>query len=557
MQEPRYIAIIGADGSGKTTLAYWLVGLLQSKGYRSRYVWIRSQHTLAYVISLMLRPLGWQRSFRNPNGILVSRFETLAGSFTKKMWPIIEFISVLPLIILKVKLPLLLGYTLVSDRCTIDTTVSVALATRNMSFTNGFLGDLLLKMMPKERIIIFLDADSSTVLRRKPDVHNSIEEINDMMRLYRVMARKTRVHLINPALTTIRQVRDEIAGLLFKESMPETTTIRGSALDFSIVVPTYNRALKLKTLLRSVLEQDALPKEVVIIDQNISRSTFDVASAVDREFLDKGIALKYLYLDKKSASRARNLGIDHSSGEVVFFIDDDIILLRGYIKNVLGVYESFPDALGVQGVMLNYKPTYDLESLLGRLENQLRRAFFLSYYRQNTWKVMPSINDVFPFPITALMPAERFQGCCSYKRGILDDFRFDENLEEWSLLEDLDLSYRIYKSKKGVLYVTPEARLIHEGETHMTSSLRSESYKKIVNRTYMFSKLMEQSPRNCAIFCWSILGFLLTTLLGAIIGGNRKSKWGSIYLIEAVFSALKHLGEIRQLDLRFFNSHKL
>jgi glycosyltransferase involved in cell wall biosynthesis len=473
------------------------------------------------------------------------------------MWPIIEFISVLPLIILKVKLPLLLGYTLVSDRCTIDTTVSVALATRNMSFTNGFLGDLLLKMMPKERIIIFLDADSSTVLRRKPDVHNSIEEINDMMRLYRVMARKTRVHLINPALTTIRQVRDEIAGLLFKESMPETTTIRGSALDFSIVVPTYNRALKLKTLLRSVLEQDALPKEVVIIDQNISRSTFDVASAVDREFLDKGIALKYLYLDKKSASRARNLGIDHSSGEVVFFIDDDIILLRGYIKNVLGVYESFPDALGVQGVMLNYKPTYDLESLLGRLENQLRRAFFLSYYRQNTWKVMPSINDVFPFPITALMPAERFQGCCSYKRGILDDFRFDENLEEWSLLEDLDLSYRIYKSKKGVLYVTPEARLIHEGETHMTSSLRSESYKKIVNRTYMFSKLMEQSPRNCAIFCWSILGFLLTTLLGAIIGGNRKSKWGSIYLIEAVFSALKHLGEIRQLDLRFFNSHKL
>ena len=487
----------------------------------------------------------------------MSRFEVLDSSFARRIWPLIEFISVLPLVILKIKLPLLLGYTVVSDRCTVDTTVSVALATRQMNFANSFLGSLLLRMVPKERVIIFLDADASIVLERKPDVINSFDEISSMIGLYRMIAKKTTVHSINPAFETIGQIRNEVSDLIFGQSTPQITTKYDSTPDFSIVIPTSSRTPKLKNALKSILEQEMLPKEVIIVDQSIHRSTFDMVSTMEKEFSDKNISLKYLHLDKKSSSLARNYGKDHSSGEIIFFIDDDVRLLKDYTKNILEVYENYPDALGVQGIIANFKIPYDLKSPSGRIENQLRRIFFLLNYKQDTWRVMPSVNDVFPFPLTTIIPTERLQGCCSYKREILGNFRFDENLEEWSLLEDLDLSYRIYKSGKGALYATPEAKLIHEGETHTASSLKSESYKKIVNRTYMFSKLMEQSPRNCAIFCWSILGFLLTTLLGAIIGGNRKSKWGSIYLIEAVFSTLKHLGEIRQLDLRFFNSHKL
>ncbi len=557
MKKARYIAIIGADGSGKTTLADWLVSFLQLKGYNTQYAWIRSQHTLAYLISRVLATLGWQRSFLNPNGILVSRFEVRGDTFSKRIWSVIEFISVLPLVIFKVKLPLLLGHTVVSDRCTIDTTVSVALTTRNMNFTNGFLGGLLLRMLPKEHVIVFLDADTSIVLQRKPDIINSLEEIDNMIWLYRVMARKTTVHSIDPAVETILQIRNEVVELIFGQSMLQGSTKHDSTLDFSIVIPTIGRALKLKSTLESILKQEMLPKEVIIVDQSSIQSTYDVAKIMEQEFSEKKVFLKYLYLNKKSSSKARNYGKDHSSGKIVFFIDDDVELLRDYTEGILEVYKNYTDALGVQGVMKDFKLPYSLNSLSGLIENQLRRSFFLSYYKQDTWRVMPSINDVLPFPLTMIITAERFQGCCSYRREILENFEFDENLEEWSLLEDLDLSYRIYKSGKGALYATPEAKLIHEGGTHTASSLKSESYKKIVNRTYMFFKLMEQSPRNCAIFCWSVLGFLLTTLLGAIIGGNRKSKWGSIYLIAAVFSTLKHLGEIRQLDLRFFNSHKL
>lgn len=143
MNNLRFIIITGIDGTGKSTLTNSLIQYLRFKGYKSKYVRIRYQHTIAYLISRILIFLGWFRTFRNPNGVLISRFEVLESIFSKKIWPIIEFISVLPLIIFKVKIPLLLGYRIVCDRYTIDTIVSIALHTRNMNFTDSFIGTLL------------------------------------------------------------------------------------------------------------------------------------------------------------------------------------------------------------------------------------------------------------------------------------------------------------------------------------------------------------------------------------------------------------------------------
>jgi hypothetical protein len=177
--------------------------------------------------------------------------------------------------------------------------------------------------------------------------------------------------------------------------------------------------------------------------------------------------------------------------------------------------------------------------------------FFLSYYEKNTWKILPSVNDVFPFPLTKVISTQRMQGCCSYRQEVLNVFRYDEKLEGWSFLEDFDLSYRIFKSTSGLLYLNPKAKLIHREHIHMSSSLKAEGYKKIVNRTYMFFKLIKQSPYNYLIFVWGIFGLLLTTILGAMSGKRKeRSTWLPIYLIEATFYTLKHLKEIKQLNLQ-------
>jgi len=556
MKNPRCIVISGIDGSGKTTLAYWLVKYLRSKGYRAKYVWIKSKHTFAYLISQILEPLGWQRTFRNPNGIIISRFELYDSRFARKAWPTIEFLSVLPLIIFKIKLPLLLGYRIVLDRYMIDTITSIALSTKNMKFADSFLGRLLLKMMPKGCASILLDIDLSTVLERRPDIEYSYDEIRNAIGLYRTLTRKMKSVSLDTGTLTVEQTKKRVLELLFvTELMSKVPIERAIILDFSIVIPTVNRAMKLKALLESILGQEFLPKEITIMDQSDNRLTFNIVNEMKQSFLDRKILLRYFHINQKSSSKARNMGIDHSTAEIVFFIDDDAILSTDYTKNILKVYENFSDAVGVQGIILNPEPSWNPTSTASRLENQLKKAFFLSHYQENTWTIMPSINDAFPFPLTTVASTQRMQGCCSFRRKLLDIFRYDENLEGWSFLEDFDLSYRIYKSNIGSLYVTPEAKIIHKEHIHMSYSLKNESYKKIVNRTYMFFKLIKQTPRNGAIFCWSILGFLLTTTLGTILGRKKeKNRWIPIYLIEAAFYSLKHLKEIRQLNLSFLSN---
>ena len=543
------------DGTGKTTLANWLVECLRSKGYNSIYVWIKAQHTLAFLISRVLTAFGWNRTFRNPKGIAVSDFRVHEGTFARKVWPVIEFLSVLPLIIFKVELPILFGYKIVFDRYLIDTIVSISLSTQNMSFADSFIGRLLLKMIPKEFVVIILDADLSTVLKRRPDIEYSFDEVTNAMKLYRVLGRKMKAFSLNTTILTIEQTKKKVLDLLFATELTPKILVKGGLpLDFSVVIPTCNRATKLKILLISILEQEILPKEVIMVDQSDDRLTFNVANEMKERFSKMKIPLGYFHISQKNSSRARNLGINHSTGEIVFFIDDDVELFRDYTKNILKVCENYPDALGVQGLIINPKSMVNMKSLADRLQNQLNRVFFLSHFQENTWTIMPSINDVFPFPLTTIISTQRLQGCCSYRRKILDSFRYDENLEGWSFLEDFDLSYRIYKSNIGSLYITPEAKIIHKEHIHMSYSLKNESYKKIVNRTYMFFKLFKQTPRNGAIFCWSILGFLLTTTLGTVLGRKKgKNRWVPIYLIEATLYSLKHLREIKKLNLNFLS----
>ena len=220
MKNSRFIVITGMDGSGKTTLANWLYKYFISKGYKSKYVWIKSNHTFAYLLSCVLISLGRYRIFRNPKGVMQYRIITSEGMFIRKIWPFIEFISVLPLIIFKVKIPLLLGYRIVCDRYTIDTIVSVTLYTRNMNFLNSILGKILLKMIPKESTIILLDADYLTVLKRRPDIEYTENEIKKGIRIYRTLSRKLNMFSIDVQTHTIEQVRNRVINILFTKSMP-------------------------------------------------------------------------------------------------------------------------------------------------------------------------------------------------------------------------------------------------------------------------------------------------------------------------------------------------
>ncbi|MEM1585977.1 MAG: glycosyltransferase family A protein, partial [Candidatus Bathyarchaeia archaeon] len=85
-----------------------------------------------------------------------------------------------------------------------------------------------------------------------------------------------------------------------------------------------------------------------------------------------------------SSATARNIGARVAKGDIVLFLDSDVILLEDYIENILEVFENHPHVLGVQGFEIRKKKG-SLNSLLIFLWHQfLRGVFFLSILTQDS-----------------------------------------------------------------------------------------------------------------------------------------------------------------------------
>ncbi len=89
----------------------------------------------------------------------------------------------------------------------------------------------------------------------------------------------------------------------------------------TVVIPTYNRKEYLLEAINSVLCQNYVNYEIVIVDDG---SDDDTKGAVDSIISDKII---YIYQENRGRSAARNRGIIEAQGEYIAFLDSDDLFL--------------------------------------------------------------------------------------------------------------------------------------------------------------------------------------------------------------------------------------
>lgn len=120
----------------------------------------------------------------------------------------------------------------------------------------------------------------------------------------------------------------------------------------SVVVATYNRASSLRRTLGSLAQQtypmDQL--EVVLVDDGSTDDT----SAVSREKYP--FTLRYMYQTNQGEHIARNLGAQHSLGEILAFLDDDIVVVPEYISSLVQKHKLY-DRIVVLGTLRSYPIT--------------------------------------------------------------------------------------------------------------------------------------------------------------------------------------------------------
>ena len=311
------------------------------------------------------------------------------------------------------------------------------------------------------------------------------------------------------------------------------------SLTVSIVIPTYRRPEDLPQCLASILSQSVLPLEVIVADNDTEKSAQATVRHYEARFSAQQIALRYEASQKNSMPFARNLGVRLSRGDIVLFLDDDVVLEGDYLNEILKVYEANPAALGVQG----YIPRVMKPRLWCRV-------FFLYHVELDACRVLPSVQVIYPLNLGVIIPCEFLVGCnASYRRSILAEFPGDENLIKYSYGEDLDQSYRIYKSHPDALWMTPFARCIHMDSPAGRAVGRERACMMEVYGQYLFYKLFPHTPRNLAIYWWSVFG----RILEKVRHPSRESYTELGHHLGALRLCLRHLGEIRAGDLDFFN----
>lgn len=85
----------------------------------------------------------------------------------------------------------------------------------------------------------------------------------------------------------------------------------------SVVIPTYNRAVKVRTAIESVLAQTLSDLEVIVVDDGSSDDTGKILGAA---FGDR---IRYFAQANQGVSAARNKGITEARGEWIAFLDSD------------------------------------------------------------------------------------------------------------------------------------------------------------------------------------------------------------------------------------------
>ena len=321
-------------------------------------------------------------------------------------------------------------------------------------------------------------------------------------------------------------------------------------MEVSVIIPTYNRTEELKEALESIIEQTMLPKEVLIVDDSEHDEIQNLVKQKKNEFEFKGITLKYIRNEKeRSLTIARNIGIEHSAGDIILFLDDDVILEKEYIEEILRVYEEKPNALGVQGYITNMFS----RDTIPKMRYIMGRIFFLWYPENDKCRVQPAA-PTYPSSLERTIECQWLVGANqSYRREIFKEFRFDENLKRYSYKEDLDFSYRVYKRYPDTLYITPHAKLIHRGSIAARLPKKRATLMQIIYSYYFFYKNIDQSLKNKLIFLWSMIGELFIQTLILIIKPSKPHLLRVKYLIESYIMTLKHIKEIKKGNLEFFN----
>ena len=108
----------------------------------------------------------------------------------------------------------------------------------------------------------------------------------------------------------------------------------------SVIIPTYNCAVRLRGAIDSVLNQSYQDFEIVVVDDGSTDNTKETVKSISRQYPNK---INYVYQENAGPAAARNRGLQIANGEYIAFLDADDIWLPLKIERQVALLERLPE----------------------------------------------------------------------------------------------------------------------------------------------------------------------------------------------------------------------
>jgi GT2 family glycosyltransferase/SAM-dependent methyltransferase len=276
----------------------------------------------------------------------------------------------------------------------------------------------------------------------------------------------------------------------------------------SVVVCTYRRPVSAAALFDSLERQDAPIHEVVVVD-----ASPEAEAAPTRARIATGLSTAgrthYVHVDGpgRGLTRQRNTALSYVTGELVLFLDDDVLLQPGCIRRMSDVHRQAGESIA--GVGCYSDDQFEPPPLVWRLRRWLRVVPSLQpgrYCRSGL-----SIPWGFDRPAHELVDGDWLPGgAMMWRTEIVREIRFDESLAGYAQAEDLDFSLRAKPYGRLVMLSTPLMRHVH-AQAGRPDAFQL-GYMELRNRYRIHHRaLPNRTWRDVAWFCyaWSVDTLLL------------------------------------------------
>ena len=250
-----------------------------------------------------------------------------------------------------------------------------------------------------------------------------------------------------------------------------------------LVVATRHRSGRVRDLLAGLAAFDEAPAEIVIVDG----SDDDETDRALRTFAG-GRPLPYTLIYVRSSpglTRQRNVGVDVSTGDVLFFLDDDCVPQGGYfraLRDVLGAPEN-RRAGAVCGAIVNEMN----QPLSWRWRIRIALGLVPNGEPGRYYPTATSLPRSLETPFSGVREIEVLPGGASaYRRAVFARHRFSEFFEGYAQGEDVEMSRRI--ARDWLLLECGDAHVVHDHADNGRPLGFERGRMTVRNRTFVFRR---------------------------------------------------------------------